>query len=116
MSSGVRPRTEAGRALAAKAKHEGWSNWEGLAQFTIPAIEAEAAQGAARPDAEWQMAAMQLAEWNRTLAAQRAATPPTVEALAEAMHRRLNHPVGGACDVCLDNARRDLASALSRRP
>ena len=38
------PRTAAGRDLAARAKREAWSNWEGLAQFVIPAIEAEAAQ------------------------------------------------------------------------
>jgi hypothetical protein len=36
------PRTEAGRKLAARAKRESWSNWEGIAQFEIPAIEAEA--------------------------------------------------------------------------
>lgn len=36
------PTTAAGRALADRAKREAWSNWEGLAQFTIPRIEAEA--------------------------------------------------------------------------
>ena len=36
------PTTEAGRGLAAKAKQQAWGNWEGLMQFTIPAIEAEA--------------------------------------------------------------------------
>jgi hypothetical protein len=36
------PRTEAGRRLAARAKREAWGNWEGIAQFEIPAIEREA--------------------------------------------------------------------------
>lgn len=36
------PRTEAGKQLAARAKRESWSNWEGLAQFTILAIEQQA--------------------------------------------------------------------------
>jgi sarcosine oxidase gamma subunit len=38
----VTPRTEAGRRLAARAKREAWGNWEGIAQFEIPAIEREA--------------------------------------------------------------------------
>lgn len=38
----TRPRTEAGRAFAGKAKREHWGNWEGIAQFQVPAIEAEA--------------------------------------------------------------------------
>ena len=36
------PQTEAGRRLAARAKREAWGNWEGIAQFEIPAIEREA--------------------------------------------------------------------------
>ena len=48
--------------------------------------DAEAAQEAARPDArEWQKAAMQLAEWNRTLAAQGAAAPPDPKILRLAL-------------------------------
>ena len=43
------PTTEAGRALAARAKRQAFGNWEGIAQFEIPAIEAEA-RAAARKE------------------------------------------------------------------
>lgn len=42
------PTTEAGKALAIRAKAEAWGNWEGLRQFTIPAIEQEARANADR--------------------------------------------------------------------
>lgn len=44
------PRTATGRALAARAKREGWSNWERLVQFVIPAIENEAIQLASKEE------------------------------------------------------------------